>query len=86
MASGPSQFVAGLVQGMTGINHLAELDHCWYGGSSIYNDFSMAWTDMNDAHIVQTINEVGSIMSRLPKELSKCKNMDKEILAIEGWS
>ena len=44
-------WVAGFVYGMTGDNHLDEIEKCFTGSETLYNDAKKAWTDLNTGHI-----------------------------------
>ena len=79
-------FVAGFVYGMTGDNHLTEIEACYTGGTDVVSDVQKAISDIEAGEYVRGFAKVGTIINEFPAALSTCQNMDDDIAAIESWA
>lgn len=79
-------FVAGFVYGMTGDNHLMEIEACYDGGSDVVADVQKAVSKIESGSYITGFAEVGKIIYEFPATLTTCKNMDSDIAAIESWA
>ena len=79
-------FIAGVIFGLTGDNHLDEIRTCYKGGDTIVNDAKIALDDMKSGSYLQAIQEVGDIINQFPTALTNCKNMDDDFAEIEDWA
>ena len=79
-------FIAGVIFGLTGDNHLDEIRTCYQGGDTIVNDAKIALDDMKHGSYLQAVQEVGDIINQFPTALTNCKNMDDDFAEIEDWA
>ena len=79
-------FVAGFVYGMTGDNHLSELEACYTGGTDVVHDVQLAVTRIEYGSYIAGFAEIGKIINEFPAALTTCQNMDEDIAAIEEWA
>jgi len=79
-------FVAGFVFGMTGDNHLTEIEACYQGGTDVVSDVQKAVTKIESGSYIAGFAEIGLIINEFPSTLTTCKNMDDDIKAIESWA
>ena len=79
-------FVAGFVYGMTGDNHLTEIEACYQGGTEVVDDVQMAVSKIESGSYITGFAEIGKIIHEFPATLTTCKNMDDDIAAIESWA
>jgi len=83
------EFVAGFMYGMTGDNHLEEIEACFQGSEEMYNEIDTAIKDFELAgwdNITQGVLEVGIAILQFPQALSTCEGMDDDIQALEEWA
>ena len=79
-------FVAGFVYGMTGDNHLTEIEACYQGSTEVVDDVQKAVSKIESGSYITGFAEVGKIIHEFPATLTTCKNMDDDIAAIESWA
>ena len=79
-------FVAGFVYGMTGDNHLTEIEACCDGSTQVVQDVQAAIAKIEGGHFITGFAEIGKIIHEFPATLSTCQNMDDDIAAIEEWA
>ena len=79
-------FVAGFVYGMTGDNHLTEIEACYQGGTEVVDDVQKAVSKIESGSYITGFAEIGKVIHEFPATLTTCKNMDDDIAAIESWA
>lgn len=79
-------FVAGLIYGFTGDNHLDEIETCLQDGDVLVKDAEKALEDIKGLHVVQAVEDFGAIVWALPDAVAGCEGMDDDITAIEQWA
>lgn len=79
-------FVAGFVYGMTGDNHLEEIEACYQGGTEVVSDVQKAVEKIEAGSYIVGFAEIGKIIHEFPATLTTCQNMDDDIAAIEIWA
>ena len=72
--------------GMTGNNHLAEIEQCFKGTQTLASDAQTALNDIKHGNFIQGIKDFGTIIWDLPDGFSACTGMDDDIAAIEQWA
>lgn len=79
-------FVAGFVYGMTGDNHLTEIEACYQGGEQIVTDTKTALGDFTSGDFFKGIKDAGTAWNEVGSAMTTCKGMDEDIAAIEAWA
>ena len=79
-------FVAGFVYGMTGDNHLTEIESCYNGSTEVVQDVQKAVTKIESGSYLVGFAEIGKIINEFPATLTTCQSMDEDIAAIEQWA
>merc|ERR1712183_144273 len=86
---GIPKFIGGFVFGMTGQNHLEEIETCYSGGDLMYNEIEFALSELHgtgwDAE-VQAILEFGIVALQIPQALHNCRSMGDDLHAIKEWA
>merc|ERR1719232_2577791 len=80
------EFTAGLIFGLTGDNHLKEIQHCMEVGQPLIDQAVSALDDFKHLHAISGLKHIGAIFWDLPDAFSTCTGMDDDIHAIEAWS
>ena len=65
-------WIAGFVFGMTGDNHLDEIEKCYTGGDKIVTDVEAALSDIKSGAFIHGIEDVGTVIWDLPDALQDC--------------
>jgi len=87
--AGVPQFLGGFLYGMTGENHLEEIEACYTGGDLMFNEIEFALAEVTQDgwdHMVQGILEFGIVVLQIPQALHSCKNMGDDLTAIKEWA
>ena len=79
-------FVAGFVYGMTGFNHLQEIEGCYFGAEDIVSDVEKALGQVMQGNYIKGFTQAGLIVHEFPDALATCESMDEDIAAIESWA
>ena len=79
-------FIAGFIFGLTGDNHLAEIEQCYQGGQSVVTDGQAVIADLKGGHLIQGVKDAKTLADAIKPALSNCQNMDGDIAAIEAWA
>lgn len=79
-------FVAGFIYGMTGDNHLAEIEACYQGGEQIVTDSKAAIADFESGNWFQGIKDAGTAWNEVGSAMTTCEGMDDDVAAIEAWA
>ena len=79
-------FVAGFIYGMTGDNHLTEVEACFQGGEQIVTDAQTAVSDFTSGNYFKGIKDAGTVWNEVGGAMTTCKGMDDDIKAIESWA
>ena len=79
-------WIAGFVFGLTGDNHLTEIEQCYSGGQGLITDVQKALADIKSGHFISGVQDVGQVIWDLPDALQNCENMDEDIAKIEDWA
>lgn len=87
--TGVPKFLGGFIWGMTGENHLEEIEACYAGGDLIYQEIEFALSELaldGWDPTVQAILEFGIVALQIPQALHNCKNMGDDLAAIKEWA
>ena len=79
-------FVAGLIWGFTGDNHLGELQTCMKDGDKLVKDAQKALEDIKGFHVIQAVEDLGGLIYELPDVLADCQSVDDDLAEIEAWA
>ena len=79
-------FIAGFIFGLTGDNHLAEIEQCYQGGQSVVTDGQAVIADLKGGHLIQGVKDAKTLADAISPALSNCQNMDGDIAEIEAWA
>ena len=79
-------FVAGLIYGLTGHNHLHELQHCFDGADPLFKEVEIVLDDFKHLRFIDGVKDIGQVIWMLPDAVKTCENMDADIHAIETWA
>ena len=88
-ATAAADFLAGFVYGMTGDNHLTEIEACFQGGSVMSSEIEAGIADIKKGgwdNDTQAALQFGLAALQIPQALNTCENMDEDIAAIEQWA
>ena len=80
------QFTAGLIYGLTGDNHLDEIEKCMDTSEPMIEDFLAALDDFRHLKAISGLKHIGDIIWLLPNAFQPCTGMDDDIQAIEEWA
>jgi len=83
------KFVAGFVLGMTGDNHLDEIETCIQGGEILATEVETAFKDImqhTKQGYIQAGLQLAVALSQLGHTLDNCENMGDDVAAIESWA
>ena len=84
-----ADFVAGFMYGMTGDNHLTEIEACFNGGELMYQEVENGIADIKKGGVdndVQAALQFALVALQIPQALNTCENMQDDIQAIESWA
>ena len=76
-------FVAGLIYGLTGHNHLDELQHCFDGADPLLKEVEHVLDDFKHMRFIAGVKDIGQVIWMLPDAVKTCEGMDADIAAIE---
>ena len=79
-------WVAGFIYGLTGDNHLVEIEQCYNGGEGLVDDAKTALSDIKSGQYLKGAEAIGQVVNEFPDALANCENMDDDIAAIENWA
>ena len=79
-------FIAGFMYGMTGDNHLAEIEACYQGGEQIVTDSQVAIADFESGNYFKGIQDAGKAWNEVSSAMTTCQGMDDDVAAIEAWA
>lgn len=79
-------FIAGFIYGMTGDNHLTEIEACYQGGEQIVTDSQTAIADFKQGNWFQGIKDAGTVWNEVGSAMTTCQGMGDDIAAIEAWA
>ena len=79
-------FVAGFIYGVTGENHLTEIEACYQGGDQVLVDTLKAMKDAEDGDYFKAIKEAGEVWTEFGATMTACENMGDDVDAIEAWA
>ena len=82
----PFLFLGGLLEGMVGDNHLAEVQTCVTDAEGVLTQVEGVVADMEAGHWFKAAEDVKSVITNFPTTLSACEGMDEDIAAIESWA
>lgn len=80
------EFVAGMVYGLSGENHLSEIQSCYKSGESVVTDSEAALSDFKSGHYFKGIKELGVTWNAAFSALHTCEGMHEDIAEIEAWA
>lgn len=79
-------YSAGLIYGLTGANHLEEIEACYHGSHDLAQDAHTALIDLQNGRWLKSITEFKQVMDKFPDTLSGCKNLDEDLATIKNWA
>ena len=79
-------FIAGFIFGLTGDNHLAEIEACYTGGDAVVTDAETFITDIKAGQLVAGVKAAQKLAQAIKPALANCENMDGDIAEIEAWA
>ena len=79
-------FIGGIIYGMTGYNHLEEIEGCYHGSIDVVEDAQKAFHDIEHGDMIKGFAAIGKIVHEFPTTLSTCKGMDSDLDAIRSWA
>jgi hypothetical protein len=77
------EYIAGLMYGLTGENHLDELTKCLNTGDGLLKQVETVVGDFEGKHIIHGFEDLGTLASMLPPALATCEGMDDDIAQIK---
>jgi len=79
-------FIAGMIYGFTGDNHLVEIEECYTGGSTVVNDAEALWSDVWHENWIHAYEDYNHLTAALTSALSSCTGMGDDWQRIEEWA
>jgi hypothetical protein len=79
-------YIAGWVYGMTGDNHLTELESCFNSSHDLAEEAHSALADIKSGDWFKGIAAVRKIVNEFPTTVTTCKNMDDDLARIQAWA
>ena len=79
-------FVAGFIYGMTGDNHLTEIEACYQGGESIATDVQTALADFEGGNYFAGLKDAGTAWTDINVAMATCQGMSDDVASIEAWA
>ena len=79
-------FIAGFMYGMTGDNHLTEIEACYSGGAQVVADAQTALAEFESGQWFQGIKDAGTAWNEIGSAMTTCQGMDDDVAAIEAWA
>ena len=65
-------YIAGFIYGMTGDNHLSEIEACYNGSTDFVSKAQSAVADIQAGHYVKGTSEIGQLINEWPTALATC--------------
>ena len=59
-------WIAGFVFGLTGDNHLTEIEKCYTGGKDLVSDAEKALADIKSGSFIKGVQDVAKVIQDLP--------------------
>ena len=72
-------FIAGFMFGLTGDNHLEEIEKCYSGGAGLATDAQAVLADIKAGHFISGVQDFGKIVWDLPDALAGCEDVGGDI-------
>ena len=79
-------YTAGFIYGMTGANHLHEIENCYHTSSSLLTDAHQALNDIQEGDWTKAMFSLRKILKEYPDTLTTCKNLDEDLATIDDWA
>lgn len=79
-------YVAGLIYGLTGDNHLEELETCFHVTDDIVDSAKTVINDFAEVEIIHAFEDLGDLASKLPPALDTCTGMQDDFQKIAQWA
>jgi len=79
-------FMAGLMYGFTGKNHLDEMHTCIGESKVVLTGAKQILADAEAGHMIKAAKGAKALVSDLKTQVAGCKNMSEEMKAIEAWA
>ena len=80
------EFVAGMVFGLTGENHLVEIESCYKSGDKVVTDSEYALNQFKSGHVFKGIKELGTVWNEVFSTLHTCEGMSEDLAEVEAWA
>lgn len=79
-------WVAGFIYGLTGDNHLTEIEQCITGGQGLADDAEAALAKIKSGEFIKGAEAIGKVVNEFPDALVNCESMGDDLAAIEDWA
>ena len=79
-------YVAGFIYGMSGDNHLEEIEGCYHGGSSVVSDAQNALKLLEEGSYTKSAAGFYHVFNEFGDALTSCQNMSDDLAAIQSWA
>jgi len=79
-------FVSGIIFGLTGDNHLDELEHCFKSSEPLIEDVAQVLDDIKNLKLIAAAQDFGKVIWVLPDSISECHGIDEDVQKIKEWA
>ena len=79
-------YTAGFIYGMTGANHLEEIENCYSGSQDLAQLSHDALVDIKNGQWVKGLNSLRQVFEGFPDALAGCKDIDEDLATIADWA
>jgi len=82
----PIEFVAGMLDGLVGENHLVEITTCATDGETLLDDVEGLLADLKAGKMIGAARLAKKVASEFHTTLSACESMGDDLKALEQWA
>lgn len=79
-------FVSGIIFGLTGDNHLDELEHCFKDSEPLLKDVGAVLADIKNLQPIAAVQDFGKVIWVLPDSIAECHGIDEDVEEIKEWA
>ena len=83
---GDGEFVAGLIYGFIGDNHLSEIEACYTGSEPIIKGIEAVLGDIEHLHFIKAIESFEKIVFNFQEDTAACHNISDDLTSIKSWA
>ena len=83
---GPVEFLAGVLDGLVGENHLDQIQTCATDAESLVPEIEELISDIEAKHMIKGARLAKKIASEIPTMLSACEHMGPQLKALGEWA